>query len=261
MSVSAGAAVFRSSGYAMLELTRTPGFRRAAAVAAGCVLVLLALHLAQLAFGNEAPPLRAYALDRDRGGAELFEYMMSADAAFLLLLCFFATRQAVYAALAGTHLWLLSDNALQLHERLGARLEVALASAGGPALGESLVFLTVMLAVAAAITLSVRSADAHHGPRGLALAAVAGAIAVFAVGVDLVHGRAPDGVPFLDQAFVLLEDGGELALFALNAAFAFAAYRRVVPAAAASARAIGRGFAARTHAVPGAGHDRHDFSA
>lgn len=217
----------RTAWSALRELAQSRTFQLLAEMLGAAVLVLIGLHLAQLLTGDRMGALGAFALDRDRGLAECFEYAMSFAAAACLLLCLKATRQAVYASLAGLHLWLMLDNALQLHERLGARLEAFLLSLGGPPVGESGVFMITMLTIALVVSLSLWRASGFHRALGLGLIAAATPIAAFAAGVDLVHGRLATLSPLIDQALILLEDGGELTLFALNAAFAAAAWAQL----------------------------------
>jgi hypothetical protein len=159
--------------------------------------------------------------------SEGFEYLMSLTAAVCLLLCLQASHRPLYASLAALHLWLMLDNALQLHERMGARLEAALIAAGGPPLGESLVFAVIMLVIALVVGVSLWRAPGAHRGVGLALIAAATPMAAFAAGVDLVHGRLATASPLLDETLILLEDGGELTLFAVNACFAIAAWSRL----------------------------------
>lgn len=214
---------------ALLELARTPAFKPAAVVLGAAVLLLIGLHLARLGLGARIPALQAYALDRDGGLSECFEYLMSFTAAACLMLSLNATHQAVYASLASLHLWLMLDNALQLHERMGARLEALLSAVGAPPLGESVVFATIMLVIAVIVGLSLWRAAGAHRAMGLALIAAATPIAAFAAGVDLFHRRLATLSPLVDQSLVLLEDGGELTLFTLNAAFAVAAWAQLRP--------------------------------
>lgn len=222
---------------ALRELVSSRPFLWSAGALAALVAGLLGGFLAWIAGGADpASPLAAFSLGADGGPPERFEYACSLVAAALLVLCFRRTGRWVYAVLAGLHAWLLLDNALQLHEQLGARLETLLLARGGPALGESLVFLGVMSLAAALAGLALARAQGLHRALGLALFAGAGSLVVFAAGVDVVHGRLAALSSGLDQSLTVLEDGGELVVFAFNAALAFAAWSRLKASAALAAR-------------------------
>lgn len=217
-------ATARDAAACLGELTRSRAFLCAAGVLGLAVAGLLALHLAHAAGADDLSSMRGYAIDVDRSLPERFEYAMSFTAAVLMLLCCRATGQPVYACVAGAHGWMLVDNAFRLHEGVGWRLDAILSHRGDFPLGEALVFTAAALVIALSTWGALRRAPGRHRGLGAGLFAAAASMAVFAVGVDLLHAALLGAWRGSVLSLVLLEDGGELIIFALNTALALAAW-------------------------------------
>jgi hypothetical protein len=169
-----------------------------------------------------ADPL--YALDMDRGYAELFQYLKEYWIVLLLLVLGAMRRSMTYPALAAVFGVLLVDDCFHLHETYGFRLARLLPAdlpghlpAG--ALGELLVLAALGVPIVALVALSYVRAN-ERDRRFVAMLAGLGALLVFfGVAVDLVtslvHGTAAE--PVLNA----VEDGGEMAVMSLIVAAVF----------------------------------------
>ena len=197
--------------------------------------VFCGLHLVHLA-GRLGP---RFSVEADGGYPEAFQYVKEFWAAALLLA---AAATAVRpggrpaglprrggaawcAAWAGVFGLLLADDALSLHEAADRRLAdlLGLRPAFGLRAGDFAELLFAAAAGTAALTVAWAAALAA-GPRGRRLSgrllALLGALALFGVGLDVLHSAAR---PW-PAAFALLglaEDGGEMAVVSLTVAFLF----------------------------------------
>ena len=166
-------------------------------------------------------------LDVDAGYPEMYQYVK----ALWVVLCagalWWRRRQPVFAVIAAAFAFVIADDAGVLHERLGLRLARALGIGDALGLrtqdfGEVLFFALVGAALLGAGWMAYRRSDrpARRVARYAAAAVVA--LAVFGVGVDVLHQLAPEGGR-LHVALGVVEDGGELAVMSAVASGAVAA--------------------------------------
>jgi hypothetical protein len=175
-------------------------------------LVFLGLHLGNLHAGTlgafQDPD---FALNRERGFAEVYGYLKLLWAAALLVLVAARRRSLLVLTLAGVVVGLLLDDALTLHELLAERLAPALVAGPGEMAASHVgqVLIGVGLAVASVVALAVVWRSPPPDVRRLVLgcAVAIGLLGVFGVGVDAVHSALE---PTLDRTLDVVEDGGEL---------------------------------------------------
>ena len=169
-----------------------------------------------------------FRLDRDLGFAEWFNYMQTIMCAWLLLGVSRATRQPLYGAWALIFLFVVLDDSLKIHEKLGSYIVGAFDIPALPGLrpqdsGELLVWAvigSVLLGILwRGFARSGRSARAAGGVLALAFAA----LIFFAIGIDMVH-VASSG-PVASALMAVLEDGGEMLSIGLACALALLLYR------------------------------------
>jgi hypothetical protein len=163
-----------------------------------------------------ADPL--YALDMDRGYAELFQYIKEYWIILLLLVLGALRRSMTYPALAAVFAVLLVDDCFHLHETHGFRLARLLPAdlpGGVPpgAIGELLVLAALGLPIVALVAVSYFRADARDRRFMATIVGLGALLVFFGVGVDLaaslVHGTRAE--PVLNT----VEDGGEMVVMSV----------------------------------------------
>lgn len=165
-----------------------------------------------------------FSIEKDRGFAEIYQYVKTFWATALLMAVYLRVRTGIYLAWGVVTGFLLMDDALSLHESLG---RIAVASFDlQPAFalrsqdfGELMVVGVIGATLLALVAAMHRRADAPARAHSWQLLQMLLLLAVFGVVFDLVHSMAGSGTP---AAFVaLLEDGGEMVVMSLIAAYCF----------------------------------------
>lgn len=197
-------------------------------------IIMHIAHLSALRYGLQSvfQDVR-FSIEIDRGYSEQFEYAKTLICVLALLGCWTRTRQPIYAAVAFAFGFVLADNALGIHEKLGAAASVlflpaARAFEAAPqALGEIVVYAFAGAVVFGAIALAWLRTETKHRYLGLAFVLLLGGLSAFGVGVDLVHAAVGHLHNELDKAFGLLEDGGELTILSAICALSLATYAKL----------------------------------
>lgn len=174
-------------------------------LAVDAVVILLHIWIIGLVPNEQLPRWTDwFRLSLDGSLAEGFEYAKGAVAG-LLLLSVARTRVPAITPVALLPLYLVADNAFQIHERFAHWLLPEHQNRGE--LAVSVVIALIMVAVAA---LAYRMAN----PRGRSaiLAVLIGIflIGFMAAGVDALHAIVKQFSFHLGRVFLILEDGGEL---------------------------------------------------
>ena len=126
-------------------------------------------------------------------------------------------------------LYLLLDDSLQLHERLGSIVASRMGYAPGFQLraqdfGELTVVGSVGLLFASLLALTWWRGDREFRTVSRDLALLVGVVVLFGVGVDMLHSMA--GSPALTAALALLEDGGEMVSMSFVCWYAYRVFLR-----------------------------------
>ena len=186
-------------------------------------LVYIAVHLVWTQTTLLDSPLAA--LDVDRGYSEFFQYMKLLWTSVLLVCLCLRARESGYLAWALLFAYLLFDDSFSVHEKVGEMLAHRLAFEGALRLravdsGELLVSATAgaVLAVGLAWAYLRGAAEFRQSSRHLLVLLLV--LVFFGVVVDMVH-IASHPVGWLDNALVILEDGGELVVTSFVAWYAF----------------------------------------
>jgi hypothetical protein len=186
-------------------------------------LVYVAIHLVWTETTLLNSPLAA--LDVDRGYAEFFQYLKLLWAGLLLTCLGLRTRRWGYLAWALLFLYLLVDDSFSLHENVGRTIADRLALQDAIGLraidfGELLVSASAgsVLAVAIGWTWLRGAGGFRRSSRDLLVLLLA--LVFFGVIVDMVH-IALDPGGWIDNALVILEDGGELVVTSFITWYAF----------------------------------------
>jgi heme A synthase len=172
---------------------------------------------------------RRWGLGIDGSFPELFGYLKTGVAALLLSLLFAQKRALTYFAWGLTLVFILLDDALELHERLGAAL---VESARLPTLvgvrpelyAEAVLWLAVAPALLTLIAIGYRRDRRERALRRLSrlFLGLLGALFFFGAVVDALHAAAPyvthPTARFFLARTTILEDGGELVVLSFFAA-------------------------------------------
>jgi len=154
-----------------------------------------------------------FSIQQDRGYGEAFQYMKAYWIAIMLAVLGWRTREAIYGAWTLLYIYLLCDDAFQIHEQVGSAIARHLGYE--PALGlraQDFGELTVYGAVGLTflvliVTIYLRSSrDARNA--SIDLAVLSGAIAFFGVPVDMLDSVARGSR--VVGVLGLVEDGGEM---------------------------------------------------
>jgi hypothetical protein len=187
-------------------------------------LAFIASHLAHIG----TPFLRGahYSLETDGGLAEFYQYMKEFWIVLCMVAVFIHRRQVPYLCWAGLFGFLLVDDAVQLHERVGAflgqRLRLpAFFGLRSDDFGELMVACVVAgtLALSLAVTLWRERGPALRISRDLLL--LTAALGACGVLLDMIHVIAHFRAPAISALLALLEDGGEMLIVSALTAYAF----------------------------------------
>jgi hypothetical protein len=186
-------------------------------------LVFIVLHVLHM-YTPFADNL-SFSLEEDRGYGEVFQYVKFFWICLMLTLAFRHSRQLVYCAWALLFSYLLLDDALLIHEKLGVYLAEALEIEPMLGLrpqdfGELMVSAAAGSVLLSLIALAYLRSGNEAKSFSIAMAALFGILVFFGVGVDMLHSALRDmpGGSLLG----LLEDGGELVAVSLTCGFLFA---------------------------------------
>lgn len=169
---------------------------------------------------------RAFSLEADGGLPEGFQYVKQFWIAAIMFMTARRTRLFVYLSWGAVFLFLLLDDALQLHEQAGLWLSQRYALPQISALRpEDLGELLFAAAVGAAMLVLVGPAVLRKGgaarsvSRDLIILIVL--LAVLGVLVDMLHVIAYFKGSLAAQFLLIIEDGGEMVVISAIAAYAF----------------------------------------
>jgi hypothetical protein len=181
-----------------------------------CDLGFVLLHIA-----NKLVPWSdaRFDLTYERGHPEAFQHLKEAGVSMLLFVLAWRARVALHAAWALLFLYLLLDDALQVHERVGGRIALRAGFVSAMRLraqdfGELAVSLAVGSLFFALIASLYRRAPGSARAATHGLAVLLAALVFFGIVIDLAH----IAVPIV--GFSMVEDGGEMLVMSALLAYA-----------------------------------------
>ncbi len=186
------------------------------------IFFLILLVTADLAFiGLELLHSWGYARDpkfslgRERGYAEIYQYIKLLWITFILSRFAFEKRQAIYGVGALLFFYLLLDDSLEIHETAGRIIgdRIGIESAfglRGQDYGELGVSAFAGVFFLTAGWLAYRYSDALARKVGVYLLISLFVLALFGVGADMLHQFVANKFPWSETPLLILEDGGEL---------------------------------------------------
>ena len=174
-----------------------------------------------------------FSIERERGYAELFQYIKEYWIALILVILAVKWRSILCLIWSLLFFYLLLDDSLEVHEKLGELISNQLAFS--PAfnlrakdLGELLVSAGVGLFFLIAIAIAYRFGDRISREISRSLIVMLFTLALFGIVGDLLHMAFYES--FLKPFLGLLEDGGEMIVISVMAWFVFKQMEPLKPA-------------------------------
>lgn len=162
-------------------------------------------------------------MNREFGLGEGVEYAKALTTVTALAICARRGGGGIFVLLAALHTWLGFDNALALHERIGALVGRSLLGgeslglARSADLGQFLYLLAFGIALIGAFRLALRHTSRFLAPTALTLVVATMTPGLFGVFADVFQAT-PMAEPLSHTMLVLIEDGGETVALSLIAA-------------------------------------------
>ena len=183
------------------------------------LLTLLALDLLFIVVSLARPSVSAlaspmFALTEDGGYSEFYQYAKWAGIAALMFVAAHPRHGRGFAVWGLFALFLLADDALQIHERVGDWVNVWQTftppfNLRREDVGELASSLVAGLGFLALLVRAYRVANEHFRLATHDFAVLVGMLAIVGVGIDMAH-VALDPGPTWNTALTVLEDGGEM---------------------------------------------------
>lgn len=169
-------------------------------------------------------PKALFFIDVDRGYAEIYQYIKEYWIALLLGLVAVRKRSFLYFVWSLLFFYLLLDDSIQVHEKLGYVISKKSGFTGWFGLrandfGEILVSTMVGLFFLIIIATAYRFGDRFSRQACRYLITMLFILAFFGIFVDLIHMVVK--FPPLDHFFIIMEDGSEMVVMSLIAGFVF----------------------------------------
>ena len=201
--------------------------------------LFLGLHL--LYRHTSLLPVDGFSLGRDRGYAEMFQYIKELAIALLFLGLAFRRRKGIFAVFSALFLYFLIDDSFELHEKFGAFLAdvanlPAVAGLRSIDLGELAVYGYFALVFSIGIGLAYVRSDAATRWLSQGVIALVAGLAFFGIVLDMLAIMA--GSTRLGSLLDTVEDFGEMVMMSVITAFVLGLSRATsVPPPAESAQA------------------------
>jgi len=188
-------------------------------IAADCAFIFL--HILLRTQVLDAPLL---SLEKDRGYSEVYQYIKEFWIVLLLMMLLIKNRVIGYGVWAVLFAYVLFDDALSIHETLGAYVSQKLDIDAAFGLRAKDFGELIVSAIAAVILLSPLILLYRHGAPAFRQASrhllmLLLSLAFFGIFVDMLHVIFRGGR--LDGVFVMLEEGGEMAVMSLIVGYTF----------------------------------------
>lgn len=188
----------------------------------GTDLLLLFVHLMHMntAYFSDA----GYSLVAERGFAGVVQALQLMWITAILLQLFVRTRSLCYLGLVALFGYLALDDWFSLHERLGHELIAMLGlverfGLRAQDLGELIVSAAAGTMLFGLILIGFLRADRVSRRVGRTVALLIGVLVAFGVGADMLHSLAMHS--WMDEALLLVEEGGEMLSLSMICAYLF----------------------------------------
>lgn len=170
-----------------------------------------------------------FSIEQDRGYAEVFQYIKMYWIAILLGLLALKNRSTLYLAWSLLFLYLLLDDALGVHEKLGAIVSDGLGllpafNLRSVDFGELIVSGGIGFFFLVVISIAYRYGDRFSRETSRHLLTLLFALALFGIVLDMLHIALP--FPSWEDFLGLLEDGGEMVVMSIISWLVFSVSER-----------------------------------
>jgi len=156
----------------------------------------------------------------DNSYAEMFGYAKSLAVVALLISTYRLSRKWMYSIWAGVFAYVMLDDALLIHERLGRAVAGPSSSDWAWDMGQLAVWILVGLILLVITVGSLVRSSGQDRTNGVLLLVALLALGFFAVAVDLAHVIFRASFPGAHQLFTVIEEGGEQVVLSLAVALA-----------------------------------------
>jgi hypothetical protein len=136
-------------------------------------------------------------------------YIKIAALIAILIMTWARSRASIYAIWAGVFTYVLLDDALLIHERLGRAVAGPSSSSWAWDMGQLVVWVLIGMLLLAIAVKGLAPASGRHRINGILLLLAVAALGFFAVIVDLVHVIGRSWFRGSNLLFTVLEEGGE----------------------------------------------------
>jgi hypothetical protein len=165
-----------------------------------------------------------FSIEADRGYAEVFQYIKEYWTVLLLGLIALQRRSVLYLSWALLFFYLLLDDSLHIHERLGDLASTKLAfsnlfSMRATELGELVISGLVGFFFLVVIAISYHFGNSKFRKISQRLIVLLLALVVFGIALDVVHSLLK--LTAINMLIGLLEDGGEMLVMSVIISFVF----------------------------------------
>lgn len=175
-----------------------------------------------------------FAIETDRGHAEVYQYIKAFWITLMFGTLLLAKRQLVFGVAALLFMYLLFDDALQIHEEVGLLLVDPLGLK--PALGmrardfgELIVSMTVGGVILSLGAIGYRLGNALARRVCIHLVIGCFALAFFGIFVDMIHMVLIENALWVNIILIIIEDGGEMFVFSAFAWYSYSTLRQLLP--------------------------------
>lgn len=195
------------------------------------LVALIVVDLGLLMISLLRDPPGRWETSLDGGNLEIYGYVKLTCAIALLVAVHRLTRQRPYASVAVVLGIVVADDAVGVHENVGAwivdavSIEVDLFGLRPFDLAQLAVFAVIGILCAAALVVGSRSGDLLSRSFLRLFVGLLAALFVFAVGLDMLHRATVSGLA--ERMLAYLEDGGEQFVISGMLGLALAARRRL----------------------------------
>lgn len=167
-----------------------------------------------------------FSLSTERGYAEIYQYVKFFWITFILSWFSLKKREGIYIVGALLFFYFLLDDSLKIHETYGGSIADLLDIQSvfglrGQDYGELAVSALAGIFFLVTGWLAYRYSSTHARRIGLYLLAGVCMLAIFGVGVDMVHQALKSFIPWTNIPLLLLEDGGEMIVVSVISWFVY----------------------------------------
>ncbi|MBD1805808.1 hypothetical protein H6F98_10135 [Microcoleus sp. FACHB-SPT15] len=185
-------------------------------------VIFILLHILYLPTDFASNPYLS--IEKDQGYAELFQYIKEYWIALILSFLAWKNRSYLYLSWSILFCYLLLDDAISIHERIGSKISYRLAFSPAFNLravdfGELIVSACVGLFFLICIATAYRFSDRLSKKNSRYLIIFLLALALFGIVVDMLHIALQS--PYWEPSLALIEDAGEMIVMSFIAWFVF----------------------------------------